>query len=32
VQVPFAFEASTDPTVQPGALALASADLFAYRC
>jgi hypothetical protein len=32
VQVPFAFDASTDPTVQPGALALASADLFAYRC
>jgi hypothetical protein len=32
VQVPFTFEASTDPSTQPGALALASADLFTYRC
>jgi hypothetical protein len=32
VQVPFTFEASTDPTAQPGALALTSGDLFAYRC
>ena len=32
VQVPFGFEASTDPTVQPGALALVGLDLFTYRC
>jgi hypothetical protein len=32
VTVPFTYEASTDPAEQPGALALASAGLFEYRC
>ena len=32
VSVPFTFEAASDPTVQPAALARASAPLFAYRC
>ena len=32
VQVPFTFEASTDPAAQPTALALASAPAFTYRC
>ncbi len=32
LQVPFTFEASTDPNVQPAALALASAPRFDYRC
>jgi hypothetical protein len=32
VQVPFSFEASTDPAVQPVTLALASSGYFAYRC
>jgi hypothetical protein len=32
IEVPFTFEASTDPTDQPAALALASAPYFAYRC
>jgi hypothetical protein len=32
VVVPFRFEASTDPTVQPAALALTSSDRYAYAC
>ena len=32
VLVPFTFEASTDPAVQPAGLARASADYFSYRC
>jgi hypothetical protein len=32
LQVPFTFEASTDPSVQPALLALASSPYFAYRC
>ena len=32
VDVPFTFEASTDPAVQPASLALGSSPYFAYRC
>jgi hypothetical protein len=32
VVVPFGFEASTDPAVQPAALALTSAGRFTYAC
>jgi len=32
VEVPFTFEASTDPSEQPATLALASLPYFAYRC
>ena len=32
IDVPFTFEASTDPAVQPASLALGSSPYFAYRC
>jgi hypothetical protein len=32
VDVPFTFEASTDPAVQPASLALGSSPYFTYRC
>jgi len=32
VEVPFTFEASTDPSAQPVALALAGSPYFSYRC
>jgi hypothetical protein len=32
VEVPFAFEASSDPTAQPAALALGSSPYFRYDC
>lgn len=32
LEVPFSFEASTDPAVQPVTLALASSGYFGYRC